>query len=84
VKAVDFDAMPPTVVTETATAPAKPEGVLAVILVPPVETTTVVASCEPNVTAVAAVKWVPKIVTDVPLLVGPAEGLTRVTVGAST
>ena len=42
------------------------------------------AAVAPNVTAVAAVKWVPKIVTDVPLLVGPAEGLTRVTVGAST
>ena len=44
----------------------------------------VVAAVAPNVTAVAPVKLVPVIVTVVPPAVGPAVGLTPVTVGAAT
>jgi hypothetical protein len=41
-----------------------------------------VAAVVPNVTAVAVVKSVPVIVTDVPPVVGPDVGVTLVTVGA--
>jgi hypothetical protein len=87
VKAVVLVLVPPTVVTETVTETATVlacEGTLAVILVPPVETTTVVAEVPLKSTELAPVKWVPTIVTDVPPLVGPAEGVTRVIVGAET
>jgi len=44
-------------------------------------TVKLVAATVPNFTAVAPVKLVPVMVTDVPPLVGPAFGLTPVTVG---
>ena len=43
-----------------------------------------VAPVAPNLTAVAPVRFVPVIVTLVPPAVGPALGLTAVTVGAAT
>ena len=47
-------------------------------------TVTLVAAIVPKSTAVAPVKPVPVIVTDVPPLVGPAAGLMPVTAGAAT
>jgi len=47
-------------------------------------TTTFVAELAPNFTAVAPVKLVPVIVTDVPPAAGPLVGLNDVTVGAAT
>jgi hypothetical protein len=84
VKAVVLVVVPPTVVTDTGTAAGVPEGVLAVILVPPVDTTSVVAGFVPNVTTLAPAKWVPVMVMGVPAAVGPAEGVTHVIVGAGT
>ena len=43
-----------------------------------------VAGVAPNVTAVAPVRFVPVIVTDVPPAVGPLVGATLVTVGTPT
>ena len=72
--------MPTGVVTVTFTVPAAPAGAVAVI---EVEETTVtpVAAFAPKLTAVAPVKFVPVMVTLVPVVVGPAAGLTAVTVG---
>ena len=47
-------------------------------------TVTPVAAVAPKSTAVAPVKPVPVIVTDVPPATGPLVGLTPVTVGART
>ena len=47
-------------------------------------TVTPVAFAPPNLTAVAPVRLVPVIVTLVPAAVGPAVGLTLLTVGAAT
>ena len=44
----------------------------------------VVAGVVPKWTAVAAVKPVPVMVTEVPPAVGPALGATELTVGAAT
>ena len=72
--------VPTGVVTVTFTVPAAPAGAVAVI---EVEETTVtpVAAFAPKSTAVAPVKFVPVMVTLVPAVVGPAAGLTAVTVG---
>jgi hypothetical protein len=75
--------VPPGVVTVTLTAPALSAGAVAVMLVPPV-TVKLVAFVPPNLTAVAPVKLVPVIVTDVPPESGPDVGLTLVTVGPET
>ena len=75
--------MPPGPVTVTSTVPAASAGLVAVICV--AETTiTLVAAVVPKSTAVAPLKPVPVIVTDVPPADGPAAGLTAVTVGAAT
>ena len=76
--------MPPGVVTVTSTGPNAFAGVVAVIEVALATTVTPVAGMPPNVTAVAPVKLVPVMVTDVPPAVGPEFGLTLVTVGAAT
>ena len=60
----------------------RPAGEVAVIWVS--ETTVKVAAAVPKSTAVAPVKSVPVMVTEVPPAVGPAFGLTEVTVGAAT
>jgi hypothetical protein len=69
-------------VTVTATAPAFPAGVVAVIVVL-FTTTTFVAAAPPNVTVAPAAKFVPEIVTEVPPAVGPLLGLTLVTAGST-
>ena len=74
--------MPPGVVTVTSTMPV-PAGLSAVILVA-LTTVTSVAAVVPKSTAVAPVKPVPVIVTDVPPATGPLVGLTAVTAGATT
>jgi hypothetical protein len=72
--------VPSGVVTVTSSAPAASAGEVAVIDVS--EFTTNVAEVEPKSTAVAPVKPVPVIVTDVPPAVDPERGLIPVTVGA--
>ena len=74
--------VPPGVVTVTSTVPALPAGAVAVMLVA-LLIVKLVAAVEPNLTAVAPVRLVPVIVTDVPPPVGPAVGLICVTVGAA-
>src|SRR5581483_6678648 len=58
-------------------------GATAEIPVAPL-TVKLVAAVPPKLTAVALVNRVPVIVTLVPPLAGPADGLTPVTVGAPT
>jgi hypothetical protein len=82
VKAVALEAVPPGVVTDTLTRPAVPDGVLAVILVPDVETTIVVAGDVAKVTPAVGESAVPEIVTVVPPASGPLVGERCVTVGA--
>ena len=72
---------PPGPVTVTSTVPAASAGLVAVISV--AETITWVAAIVPKSTAVAVLKPVPMIVTEVPPAIGPAAGLTAVTVGAA-
>ena len=61
--------VPEGVVTVMSTAPA-PAGLVAVMEMP-LLTVNVVAAVLPNFTAVAPVKFVPLIVTDVPPAAGP-------------
>jgi hypothetical protein len=70
------------VVTVTSTAPAVPAGDVAVIEVSLVVAVTV-AGVVPKSTAVAPVKPVPLIVTEVPPAVVPLVGDRDVTVGAA-
>ena len=70
--------MPPGPVTVTSTVPV-PDGLTAVICVPPVLTVKLVAGVWPNSTPVAPVKPVPRIATDWPPASGPAVGLMPVT-----
>ena len=71
------------VVTVTSTVPAACAGDTALMCD---ESFTVndAAGVAPKFTAVAPVKLVPVIVTEVPPLAGPELGLTLVTVGALT
>ena len=71
--------MPPVVVTRTSTVPV-PAGDVAVIWVAEL-TVKPVAGVAPKLTAVAPVKFVPVIVTDVPPVAGPEVGEIDVTVG---
>ena len=75
--------VPPGVVTVMSTAPALPAGDVAVIEVA-LLTVNDVAAMAPNFTAVAPVRLVPVIVTDVLPSVVPEVGLIDVTVGAET
>ena len=74
--------VPPGVVTVMSTAPAVSAGAIAVMLV--AVSAVIAAVAVPNLTAVEPVRLVPVIVTLVPPAVGPAVGLTPVTVGAAT
>ena len=74
--------MPAGVITVTSTVPV-PAGLSAVIVVA-LTTVTPVAAVVPKSTAVAPVKPVPVIVTNVPPADGPLVGLMPVTVGAAT
>jgi hypothetical protein len=73
----------PLSVTVTATEPALPAGVVAVIWFA-LTTITLVAAVVPKATAAAAAKFVPVIVTVVPPATGPLFGETLVTVGTTT
>jgi hypothetical protein len=75
--------VPPTLVTVMSTVPAACAGEVAVMEVA-LLTVNVVAAVAPKLTAVAPVKPVPVIVTEVPPVSGPFVGLTFVTVGAAT
>src|SRR5947208_1787985 len=75
--------VPPAVVTVTSTAPAAFAGETAVMDVAELMTNEA-AFTPPNDTAVAPVKFVPVITTDVPPLVDPLVGLNPVTVGAGS
>jgi hypothetical protein len=68
-------------VTLTATAPALPGGVVAVIVVL-FTTATLVAAVAPNVTVAPAAKFAPVTVTAVPPAVDPLFGLTLLGKGA--
>ena len=72
--------VPSGVVTVTLTLPKEPAGEAAVICVA-FTTVTFVAAVPSKLTAVAPVKPVPVIVTVVPPVVGPLDGLRLVTVG---
>ena len=73
---------PPAVVTVMSTVPV-PAGDVAVIDVAEL-TVKLAAAVLPNFTAVAPVKLVPVMVTEVPPEFRPDPGLTAVTVGAET
>jgi hypothetical protein len=75
--------VPPGVVTDTWTRPAGWAGDIAVICVAE-STVNDAAAVVPKATAVAPVKSVPVMVTEVPPAVGPALGATEVTVGGAT
>ena len=68
--------VPPGVVTVISTAPALPAGEVAVICVA-LLTVNEVAAVTPNFTAVAPVKLVPVMVTEVPPAVVPAVRRSR-------
>ena len=73
--------MPAAVVTVTLAVPVPvPAGERAVISVA-LSTTKLVAGVEPNLTAVASVKWAPVMVTLVAPASGPEDGLRPVIVG---
>ena len=74
--------VPLGVVTVTSTAPAACAGEVAVIEVA-LTTAKLAAAVPPNDTAVAPVKLLPVMVTLVPPAIGPAFGLTALTVGAA-
>jgi hypothetical protein len=74
--------VPPTVVTVMSTVPV-PAAEVAVIEVAEL-TVKLVALVDPNFTAVAPVKLVPVIVTDVPPDDGPEVDEIDVTAGAAT
>ena len=74
--------VPPVVVTLTSTTPV-PGGEGTVIWVAEL-TMKPVAATAPKVTAVAPVKLVPVMTTDVPPACGPRVGEIEVTVGAAT
>jgi hypothetical protein len=73
--------VPPAVVTVISTVAALCGGEVAVIEV--AELAVMVAAVPPKLTAVALLKFVPVMVTDVPPPVGPEVGEIDVTVGAT-
>ena len=73
--------MPPDVTTVMSTVPA-PVGATAVIWVAEL-TLKLVAFLVPNLTAVAPVRYVPVMVTEVPPEVGPLAVEIPATVGAA-
>ena len=83
VNAPTLVAVPPAVVTTTFTAPVACAGVVAVIWVAEL-TVKLLAATPPKLTAVAPVRLVPTMVTDVPPRVGPLVSDTELTVGGDT
>jgi hypothetical protein len=78
--ALEVADVPPSVSTVTLTLPVPP-GAVAVICVPAVFTVKLDTKVEPNLTADAPARFVPMMVTTVPPVAGPSEGVTAVTVG---
>ena len=78
----DVSDVPPGVATVTSTVPL-PAGLVALMELDEL-TVTPVAAEAPKSTAVAPVKPLPEIVTDVPPAVDPVFGLTPETVGTAT
>ena len=78
--AEEVEEVPDGVVTVMSTVAADSAGEVAVIWVA-LFTVKLVAFVVPNLTAVAPVKLVPVMVTEVPPASGPEDGLTAVTVG---
>jgi hypothetical protein len=78
--APDVEDVPPGPVTVTSTVPADPAGAVAVICVAEL-TVKLVAGVDPKLTAVAPVKLVPEIVTEVPPPLDPTDGLAETTEG---
>jgi len=74
--------VPPGVSTVTSTTPV-PAGLVAVICVAEL-TVKVLAATVPNFTAVAPVRFEPAIVTVVPPVTGPCNGLIPATLGGAT
>ena len=74
--------MPPVVTTVTSTVPL-PAGAVAVICVA-LFTVNLLALVAPNLTAVAPVKFVPVMTTEVPPVAGPLDVARLLTVGAAT
>jgi len=74
--------VPPSVVTMTSTGPV-PGGEAATMVVELLMMYESV-SADPKATAVAPVRFVPVMVTDVPPPLGPEFGLTEVTLGGGT
>ena len=75
-------AVPPGVVTVTVTVPAEPAG--AVVLIVASAFVSMVAALLPNVTAVARARFVPVMLTLLPMVNGPAAGEMLLIVGAAT
>jgi hypothetical protein len=72
--------VPPGVATVTSNVPRVPVGDVAVMELG-LFTLKFAAGAVPNFTALAPVKPVPVMVTDVPPVLGPEAGLMEVTVG---
>ena len=72
---------PSPFVTTTGTAPAVERGGVTAVIDVELVTLTLVAATPPNVT-VEPRKFAPLIVTEVPPVVGPLDGVSCATVGA--
>jgi hypothetical protein len=79
--AVPVAEVPPSVVTVIVTVPADIAGDVVVIWV--ADTTEKLTDAAAKWTALADARLVPVMVMDVPPAVGPADGLTPVTVGGA-
>jgi len=75
--------VPPAVVTVTSTVPTLPAGEMAVMDIAEL-TVKLLAATEPNITDVAPLKLIPRMVTEVPPEVLPLVGEIELTVGAAT
>jgi len=75
--------VPAEVVTVTSTVPAAWAGEVAVIELPEPATVKPAAAVPPKDTAVAPLKFVPLIITEVPPAVEPDVALTPLTAGAA-
>ena len=74
---------PPRVVTTIGLAPTVPAGVVAVIEVPKLFTSTLVANTPPIVTLLVLRRLIPTMVIFVPPAIVPDDGLTEVMLGGA-
>lgn len=80
--AIEVVEVPPGVVTVRSTTPAASAGAVAVMDV--AESAEVAPATVPNLTAVAAERFVPVMTTLVPPAIGPFVGRIPVTAGRAT